>query len=354
MQLRAVAHSRLLIGAVLVVFIAAIPFVGSAVYDPEPGLATLYTIPVAVAALTFNPLVALAITTFALISHSIDAWMGGVSLLPWAAQALVLICVAFLGIRWTQQERGVDALTEKTKRLSEERLQLVDKLTESRLEREQFVGAIMYETKGVLTTVLDFASTLARRGDFCSDAEERGLEAVIVQARHLSRLISDMQTASQIERGKFTISASRGDLRGLVSRVVLEQQALSPKHQIVLRVPDEDVEAVFDHAKVERVLENLIRNAVNYSPYGGEIEVCLTKADNTAQVSIIDHGIGISQVDLPRLFKPYVRLSPGKDSSGIGLGLFISKAIIEAHRGQIWVESKLGYGSTFHFSLPLS
>ena len=346
--------NRLIISAILLAFIAVIPFLHSVSSSPEPSLSALYTIPVAVAALIFSPLVVLVITTLALISHSISAWIDGVSLLSWATHTLVLISIAFLGIRWAQHERGVDALAEKTKRLSEERLQLVDKLTESRLEREQFIGAIMFETKGVLTAILDFVSVLARRADLYSTEEGRRLEAVVNQAQHLSRLISDMQTASQVERGKFTVSPTRGDLRKLVSRVVLEQQALSPRHEIVLHVPNEDVEASFDQTQMARALENLIRNAVNYSPHGGRIEVVLTRASDSAQIAVIDHGTGISRVDLPKLFRPYVRLAPAKETSGIGIGLFISKAVVEAHGGRISVESKLGYGSSFQFTVPLS
>ncbi len=351
---RAATVRQLLIGFLVIGFITVIPFLRAAGPHPETNLATLYTIPVAVAALVFNPLVALGVTSLALASHSIDAWRDHAALLPWALQTFVLIFVAFLGIRWTQQERRQDELAAKSKRLNEERLQLVDKLTESRLEREQFVGAIMYETKGVLASVLNFASDLAKRGDFCSDAEERSLATVISQARHLSRLVGDMQTASQIERGRLTVSRSQGELRKLVSRVVLEQQALAPRHELVLKTPDEDVVGYFDYSQVARVLENLVRNAVNYSPHGGKIEVGLTKADGFARISVADQGIGIAQADLPRLFKPYVRLAPAKDMSGIGLGLFVSKAIVEAHGGRIWVESKLGYGSSFHFTLPLA
>lgn len=353
LEVRFAVARQLLVGAAVVIFIAVVPFLRVAGADTQPGLATLYTIPVAIAALVFNPIVALSITTLALTCHSVDAWISQVALLPWAAQAFVLISIAFLGIKWTQQERGVDALMAKTRRLSEERVQLIDKLTESRLEREQFIGAIMYETKGVLTAVLSFASSLARRGDFCSDEEQRGLENVVNQARHLSRLVNDMQTASQIERGRFAISSSEGELRKLVSRVVLEQQTLTTRHELVLKVPDEDVKAVFDHDQIERALENLVRNAINFSPHGGKIDIDLVRLDNSVRISIVDHGIGIAQMDLPRLFKPYVRLAPARDMSGIGLGLYVTKAIIEAHGGQIRVESKLGYGSTFSFELPL-
>ncbi len=104
------------------------------------------------------------------------------------------------------------------------------------------------------------------------------------------------------------------------------------------------------------MLDNLVDNAVKYSPAGGEVSVSVKRSGEPIVVSVSDRGIGIGPSDIGRLFEPFARLeapAPGSAIPGVGLGLVVRKRLVEAHGGRIWVESETGKGSTFHFTLPI-
>jgi signal transduction histidine kinase len=111
-----------------------------------------------------------------------------------------------------------------------------------------------------------------------------------------------------------------------------------------------------DRLRVERILYNLLDNAAKYSPDGGKIEVFAAQGEGHITVSVKDYGIGIPDTDQERLFQPFQRLAKDKPSrlKGTGLGLLVCRRLVEAHGGHIWVESKPGRGSAFHFTLPLA
>ena len=107
-----------------------------------------------------------------------------------------------------------------------------------------------------------------------------------------------------------------------------------------------------DRNKIGNVVSNLLSNAVKYSPNGGSIEVSGSVIENGVTVSVKDHGMGINEQETEHLFKRYYRVQGTNDISGFGIGLYLSAEIIQAHNGEIWVESKVGQCSTFYFSLP--
>jgi len=137
---------------------------------------------------------------------------------------------------------------------------------------------------------------------------------------------------------------------------VEELQATSERHVIRLEVPDGPIEGRWDRDRLSQVFRNLLGNAVKYSPDGGEIEVMVEDRGHEAEVAIRDGGLGIDADSLPRLFARFVRAGAASGSvHGIGLGLYITKELIEAHGGRIQAESAgAGQGSTFRFTLPRS
>jgi signal transduction histidine kinase len=109
--------------------------------------------------------------------------------------------------------------------------------------------------------------------------------------------------------------------------------------------------------RIERILDNLIDNAIKYSPDGGEVKVSARRDGDSVLISVSDQGIGISAANLKKLFQPFSRLETlvaGTAIQGVGLGLVVCRRLVEAHGGRIWVESELGKGSTLYFTLPLA
>jgi signal transduction histidine kinase len=137
----------------------------------------------------------------------------------------------------------------------------------------------------------------------------------------------------------------------IARRVISIHQAATIGHQLILDAP-EQLEGEWDGERVSQLLTNLVSNAIKYSPAGGEVRVAVREMAGQAVVSVSDQGIGLSGDQIERLFQPFTRLYSGRDIKGTGLGLYICKAIVEAHAGRIWVESTPGQGTTFTVTLP--
>ena len=230
---------------------------------------------------------------------------------------------------------------------------LAEELEESMREREQFLAMVTHEIRGVVAVLSGYAQLFSRPEGRRTQQLDRMAAVVPDQMQRLVRLVDDLQDLSRIERGRFEIRRGRCDLVGVARGVVEAQQSRTPRHRIVLDGETDRLAGQWDCDRLGQVVSNLVGNAVNYSPEGGEIRVTLAATDGMARVSVSDQGVGIDPEEISRLFKPYARLERTREVKGTGLGLFISKAIVEAHGGSIEVRSQLGKGSTFTFTLPL-
>lgn len=169
----------------------------------------------------------------------------------------------------------------------------------------------------------------------------------------MKRLIDDLVQAAAIEAGMFTIEARRQDVATMIDEAVesLVRQAASKSVHVERRVP-RDIPTVWaDSQRVVQVLDNLIGNAVKVVPVGGRILVRAWAQAGEVCFSVSDDGPGIPADQIPHLFERYWKGKVDR-GRGVGLGLFIAKGIVERHRGRIWVESGVGVGSTFSFSIP--
>ncbi len=172
----------------------------------------------------------------------------------------------------------------------------------------------------------------------------------------LSALINDLLDLSRIESGRgFKISKAPIKIKGIILENIDVFKHQSNKHTFKLNLPDDLVKIEADKDKINQVIENLISNAVKFSPQGGEITVSVERAKDELKVNVSDNGIGIPEKDLPHIFEKFYRASNASSEAigGTGLGLGIVKYIVESHGGKISVESKLGEGSTFSFVLPV-
>jgi signal transduction histidine kinase len=133
-------------------------------------------------------------------------------------------------------------------------------------------------------------------------------------------------------------------------------QILSDRHRFTLSGAEQRLPVLADHERLAQVLTNLLENAIKYSPHGGDIEIRVGQDGNQVVFSVRDHGIGIPQDQVKHIFERFYRAGnvSSEHYGGLGLGLHISREIIQRHEGQIWVESREGEGSTFSFCLPLA
>ena len=235
--------------------------------------------------------------------------------------------------------------------------------------RDEFLALASHEMKTPLATIKGQAQALRRRLERLREREEASsfdadelrralerLEAIDRQAARMAHLIDEMIDTSRIEGGVLRLHLAPVDLVALVRRVREQLQPLSPDHPLRMEAAQPMITVFGDESRLEQVLTNLINNGVKYSPAGGPVEIALRIAAGFCICTVRDHGIGIPRGEQRRLFERFYRASnvDAGSISGLGVGLYISRAIVEGHGGEIWVESDEGKGSTFSFTVPLA
>ncbi len=223
--------------------------------------------------------------------------------------------------------------------------------------RDQFLSIASHELKTPLTSLLGYTHMLQQEavaGWGADGRVQRMLRTIDRQARRLSTLIDQLLDVSRIERGQFSIEQQPLDLVGLVTQVVDDVRLILKEHTITLTHPDARVMVLGDALRLEQVLQNLLGNAVKYSPAGGPVLVRVEQMASEALLEVEDRGIGIPADAQARLFEPFSRAGNGPvHASGFGIGLYVVEQIVERHGGKITVESTEGQGSIFRVSLPV-
>ena len=222
--------------------------------------------------------------------------------------------------------------------------------------KSEFVSMVSHELRAPLTNINGSVELLLQAPDL-RDASSRQLLGIIGdQSARLTRLVRGILNVSRIEAGKLKLSRKAVDLAGLIQKVVSNCVPPSTTHPVQLAIAADLPAVRADADRVEEILLNLIDNAIKYSPEGGAITISAAPGPDQRDVTVTvaDHGIGIPQRQLTRIFEKFYRLDQrdARETYGYGLGLYISKRLIEAHGGRIWAESQEGVGSTFRFSLP--
>lgn len=221
-----------------------------------------------------------------------------------------------------------------------------------------FVSTVSHELKSPLTSIKGFISTLLsdEEGYYDKDTVRGFYQIIDRECERLIRMINDLLNVSRIEAGHaLELYPEPVDLLPLIEKVVTVQKSYTTdKHTLSIDVDKDLPIIVADEDKIDQVLTNLISNAIKYSPLGGEITVSAHRDGKGILFGIADHGIGIPAEHLPRVFDHFHRVDNRntRQVGGTGIGLTIAKHLVEAHGGKIWVESQVGNGSTFWFSLP--
>ena len=219
--------------------------------------------------------------------------------------------------------------------------------------REQFLTLAAHELRTPLTATKGCAQILMKRG--AHDPEElRLFRTINVESDRMAHVVQTLLDFGQIQSGRLTLHAERLDLCRLAQDAVRVTQAISPRHQLTASCEGPAVVEA-DPTRIREVLLNLLDNAVKYSPHGGPVEVTVTTSADEATVCVRDHGIGIPKEVQTQLFQMFFQVAPMvSPTTGMGLGLYISREIVRMHGGRIWFESQEGQGSTFCFSLRLA
>jgi two-component system sensor histidine kinase VicK len=180
------------------------------------------------------------------------------------------------------------------------------------------------------------------------------MEKANLQVKRMSNMINGFLNVSRLESAKLQIEKKEFNLDALIEEVIKEINLTVSTHVIILANCDSLIINA-DQDKIGSVITNLINNAVKYSPKGNLVEIKCEVVEKMAQVSVRDEGMGLKPEDKSRVFDRYYRVESShmQHISGFGIGLYLSAEIIHRHDGQIWVESEIGKGSTFYFSLPI-
>ncbi len=231
-------------------------------------------------------------------------------------------------------------------------------LTRKRQQEEQrstFISVISHELQTPIAIIKGYASTLARTDAKLDPAALRSrLKAIEEEADRLNKLVGNLLYASRIQANGLQMDIASLDLEYLIRSVVRRLRAKTPGVNIVVAIPPQLPTVVADRDRIEEVLQNLLDNAMKYSPRRAEIVVACYATGEEVIVSVRDFGMGIPVREQQQIFDRFQRASDSTVQSlpGAGLGLYICRAIIDAHGGRIWMESTLREGSTFSFSLP--
>jgi signal transduction histidine kinase len=223
--------------------------------------------------------------------------------------------------------------------------------------KSEFLANMSHELRTPLNAILGFSQVLQKHlfGELNSKQEEY-VEDILSSGNHLLSLINDVLDLSKVEAGQIELEVAPFSLREAVERGVVMVRERASKGGVALaaEVAPEAQVVVADERRIRQVLFNLLSNAVKFTPAGGRIDVSAARVNGEIQVAVVDTGSGIAPEDLGRIFEEFQQTETGaRQQEGTGLGLALSRRLVELHGGRIWVESEVGVGSRFVFTLPV-
>jgi signal transduction histidine kinase len=248
------------------------------------------------------------------------------------------------------------ALAANVNRMNDELRRLYGELETASRHKSEFLANMSHELRTPLNAILGFSQVLRERmfGEL-NEKQEEYLDDILASGNHLLSLINDVLDLSKVEAGQVELEVAPFSLREALERgvVMVRERASERGVQLGLEIaPEVDVVAA-DERRIRQVVFNLLSNAVKFTPAGGRIDVEAAQLDGKIHVSVADTGPGIAPEDQERIFEEFQQTDVGvRQREGTGLGLALSKRLVELHGGRIWVESKPGAGSRFVFTLP--
>jgi PAS domain S-box-containing protein len=232
-------------------------------------------------------------------------------------------------------------------------LSLIDTTERKKAEqiKDEFIGIVSHELRTPLT-VINGSLKVARNKQLSPEEVDELLQNAIENTEKLSDILENMLELSRHQAGRLQLNIERISIGNIASKAADELRAFGAAQGFVIEIPEDLPPLDADPLRVERVLRNLLENAVKYSPEESQIKILVQMDGNYLITSIIDQGKGISENNMGQLFKQFQRVDQ-RSVEGTGLGLVVCERLVEAHGGWIKAESELGQGSTFSFGLPL-
>jgi PAS domain S-box-containing protein len=218
--------------------------------------------------------------------------------------------------------------------------------------KSDFVSTVSVELRTPLTSIYGFAQTLLREDVAFGEVERRTfLEFIARESERLTAIVDALLNVARLDTGDLTVSLVPTDVALVVNEVVLGASPSGNGHRFVADVDVNGVAVQADPDKLRQVLEQLVSNAVKYSPEGGTVTVSARRVEEAVEVAVADQGIGIPQSERERIFSKFYKAG---GAQGTGLGLFIAQGLVREMGGRMWVDSEEGRGSRFAFELPLA
>lgn len=220
-------------------------------------------------------------------------------------------------------------------------------------QREDFINSVSHDLRSPLAVIQGQASILQRT---LGKGGQRGrsLGYIIAASHRMNAMIRDLVDSARRESGQLLLDEQPVDLRSFVAELLERYALLASERRVRLDISPDLPPVEADPSRLERVFLNLLGNAMKYAPPASEVTVGATAGDGEIRAWVADRGLGIACDDLPRIFDRYYRAKGDRKDEGLGLGLYITRMLVEAHGGRITAESQVGKGTTFYFTLPLA
>ncbi|HTO93045.1 MAG TPA: response regulator, partial [Bacteroidota bacterium] len=252
------------------------------------------------------------------------------------------------------RKRLTDALRMKNLELEGQ----TQKTLEASDTLKKFLATFSHELRSPLNSIIGFSDLVSTQLDGLPPQTVREfMQNINTSGRHLQQIINDILDLSKIEAGKMELHIASYPVSYFEESVMRVLAAALTERKIALefRLPPDIEQLVVDQTRFKQILINLVSNAVKFSHPGGTVTVGFQREENDLHFTVADEGIGIAPEDLTGLFKPFRQAAPGREMNreGIGLGLAITRKLVELHGGRIWAESEVGKGTTMHFRIPL-
>ncbi len=235
-------------------------------------------------------------------------------------------------------------------------LQDLTRLRQLETVRRDFIANLSHELRTPLAALRALAETLLSGALKDSEAASRFVARIAEEVAALGRLVDDLTDLTRLESGQVSLRLAPESPRALLAEAAERARLEARRAGLSLHweAPDDLPLVLADRARILQVLANLVNNALRFTPRGGEVHLSAVQEGDVVRFSVHDTGIGIPKEHLPRIFERFYKVDAARQQGGTGLGLAIVKHIVEAHGGQVGVESEVGKGSTFWFTLPVS